>query len=153
MIIFKEIGTLPLGPVEISTWWFARSRLAFSTIGLRLWAAASEGVPALNDIRAVVSRCMENWSEYMIAVLEALLSDRPDLAHYANLVLWADGAPNMKSRKVIGTMSFRTLQKFNFWSVSFKYFATHHGKTELDGFFGALSKPSSTRRSASRSWR
>ena len=43
MIIFKEIGKLPLGPVEISTWWFARSRLAFSTIGLRLWAAASDG--------------------------------------------------------------------------------------------------------------
>ena len=49
MIIFKEIGTLPLGPVDISTWWFARSRLAFSTIGLRLWAAASEGASCERD--------------------------------------------------------------------------------------------------------
>ena len=39
----KETQSLPLGPVEVSTQWYARARLGFSTLVLFLWGTTEEG--------------------------------------------------------------------------------------------------------------
>ena len=68
----KEIQTLPVGPVEVSAIWYAQSRLAFSTLGIHVWA---QGV---NEMHTVLSRVMDKSCEYPLAVLWDLLKKRED---------------------------------------------------------------------------
>ena len=88
----QEIGTLPLGPIEVSSQWFARARLAFSTLGVHIWAAGG-----VNEMHTVCSRVMENTSGYTMAALWDLLKARSDMANYDHFVIWADGGSHLKT--------------------------------------------------------
>ncbi len=60
----EEINTLPVGPVEVSTVWYAQARLAFSTLGVKVWSTS------VNEMHTVLSRVMEKTSEYPMATAE-----------------------------------------------------------------------------------
>lgn len=138
----QEIMTLPLAPVELSTWWFANSRMAVSTMGMLIWHSGPNG--PVKEIHTILSRCMEKGTEYVVAIMDDLFVRRPDYKRFRKLVLWADGAPNLKGSRLMGSIGYGLLDRQGFWAVSFKHSAPKHSKTELDGHFGCLSHARST---------
>ena len=77
----QEIQTLPVGPVEVSSVWYAQSRLAYSTLGFHIWA---EGV---EEMHTVLSRVMEKTVAYSMAALWHVLEQRGDTAALDHLAL------------------------------------------------------------------
>ena len=75
LYLIKEIQTLPLGPVEVSSVWYAQSRLAFSTLGIHVWG---QGV---NEMHTYLSRVMEKSCEYPMSVLWDVLHKREESIH------------------------------------------------------------------------
>ena len=135
-----EISSLPVGPIEVSTIWFARARLAYSTLVVKFWSAATEGKEPINEMHTYVGRTMEKTSKYPLAVLKDVLQKRPDLAAFNQLTLWSDGCGQFKSREVVGTTAFDFAHAFGWEEVETSYTAPKHGKSPLDGHMGVLSK-------------
>jgi hypothetical protein len=128
----------------VSKIWFAQSRLAYSTTGFKIWARPDD-VGETNEVITIVSRIMEKGTAYVVAMIREIFDGRPDLQRYANVCFWADGAPNLKNARLFGTIGFSLLERYNWWSVTPKTFAPHHGKTAwIDGHFGTLSKIKAT---------
>ena len=130
----QEIQTLPVGPVEVSSVWYAQSRLAYSTLGFHIWA---EGV---EEMHTVLSRVMEKTVAYSMAALWHVLEQRGDTAAYDHFVLWSDGGSNLKNSTVIGTVGHDMLVRFSWTSVQLNFWAPKHFKSQLDGDFGVLSR-------------
>ena len=107
----QEIQTLPVGPVEVSSVWYAQSRLAYSTLGFHIWA---EGV---EEMHTVLSRAMEKTVAYSMAALWHVLEQRGDTVAYDHLVLWSDGGSNFQNSTVIGTLGHDMLVRFS-WTCS-----------------------------------
>ena len=87
---------MPVGPVEVSSVWCAQSRLAYSTLGLHIWA---EGV---DEMHTVLSRVMEKTVAYSMAALWHVLEQRGDTAAYDHFVLWSDLGSNLKTPQSLG---------------------------------------------------
>ena len=64
--IRKEISTLPVGPNEEGSWFWAQSRLAYSTMGIHVWTP---------------------W--YPVAILSDLIA-RLDLEGFERITIWSD---------------------------------------------------------------
>jgi len=123
---------LPVGPIEVSTVWYAQSRLASSTMGLHIWA---DGV---NEMHTILSRVMEKTVTYTMAVLWDVLNKREGTATFDHFVLWSDGGSNLKNSTVIGTAGHDMLVKFGWTSAQLNFGAPKHFKTLIDGDFGTL---------------
>ena len=124
---------MPIGPREISASWFARCRLAVSTISYRFWD--TEGTKWLT----LLSRCMDKRQKYTVACLAEAFR-RLLKPNHTKVECWCDCAPNFRAREFVGSTLVKSLKKEGITSARIHFKADHHGKCEIDGYLGALSR-------------
>eukprot|EP00975_Prorocentrum_lima_P059568 12489021-Prorocentrum_lima.AAC.1 len=44
-LLLQDIFSLPLGPVQVGTWWYALARLGISTMAISVWGHTVDGEP------------------------------------------------------------------------------------------------------------
>ena len=125
---------MPLGPIEVSTEWYAMARLAFSTTGFLVWATDRF------EIWHLVSRVMSKQGAYIMAALRYILDTGGYARTYEQLSWWSDGATNLKNSTTLGTFGFELLPDYGWRKVVVQFGAPKHMKTRLDGEFGTLSR-------------
>ena len=133
---FAQSPTLPLGPKQGGTWWFAPARFSYTVFGVHVWGA---GMPAGGIYYLYLSRVMDHTPTYVIAVLEDLRARLPPDADVEEEGLWCD----------IG-LHFRCYRFWAYWLAhltallkkprTLDHFPGGHGKTRLDGLFGKRSR-------------
>eukprot|EP00975_Prorocentrum_lima_P022128 4657997-Prorocentrum_lima.AAC.1 len=92
----QEGKTLPIGPAEAGSSWYALHRLAYSCLGVHVWSEDGE------LFYMYMGRCMEKGSLYVISVLWQVLEQQ--LAGRSKVVLWSDGGVHFKSRTLLGSV-------------------------------------------------
>ncbi len=129
----EEIGTLPVGPVEYS-WWWAQSRLAYATLGIRIQLSG------LRSWKVILTRCTDKSPWLPIYCLIQVLESLPmDGVH--TLQLWSDAGTHFRARHFVWFMGVEVFRKWpKLRRTSLEYFAENHGKGPVDGLFGRLSR-------------
>ena len=132
LIDFSQSPTLPVGPRQAGTWWFAPARLSISCLGVYIWG---ESVPKEGIYFMYMSRVMDHTPWYVIAVLDDVVKRLGDATNVTKDVMWSD----------IG-LHFRCYRLWCYWlshipwvrniETKHNYFPGGHGKTKLDGQFG-----------------
>jgi hypothetical protein len=135
----KETQSLPLGPIELNTDWYARARLGFSTLVLFLWGTKEDGT-AFKEVHTVLTRVLEKTPKLPLAFLYDLFRSRPDLLGFLTIVLWSDGGTHFKASELIGTMVHDQMIEFGWHKVVHNYGAPKHFKTPVDGHVGRCTK-------------
>lgn len=137
---------MPKGPCEASTSFYARRRLAYSTMAIHAWAAApangassSSAVPAagLDVWHFYCSRVLERTPEWAVCIVTDVLKGI-DTKDYTTLTVWTDAATQFKSRCWMGSLQLRILQSCDFDRVHCLYGCPKHFKSSCDREFARL---------------
>ena len=139
--ILTEHGTLPVGPRQVSSEWFALARLGYSVTSFYFWSAPKADGTKVDVNVTLFSRVMEKSTEYLVACLHECFKRCPELGGFVYAVGYSDGGPNMKNGKLYGSVGYKFLKEQDWWSATFQTFAPHHGKCDqTDGHYSVLRK-------------
>lgn len=103
-----EIKSLPIGPVEVSSMWYAPNRLGMNTLCIYLWG---EKIRKGGIKLVLITRVMEK---------PGILSSAAILYHIVEyitpncqrVVAWSDSGAHFRCNQVLSTMGFNLPEKF-----------------------------------------
>ena len=102
----QEIGSLPVGPSEEGSWWWAQARLAYSSLGIHVWSKH------FDKWFGYVSRITDKSAWYPISILEDMLTKRLDLTGIDTITVWSDAGTHFRCRHLLWYVGIRLLEKF-----------------------------------------
>jgi hypothetical protein len=136
--ICEENVSLPKGPDEVGEVWRAQSRLTVSCHGSLVWGPSL----AKEEIHVFYSRIIEKSSSFTTLVLQALLDKLKAsgaLEGITDLLLWSDCGNHYRSVKLVSMAAFPWVDRYRS-SIHLRWHLEKHGKSEMDGVFGVLSR-------------
>ena len=123
----KEIQTLPIGPKEISTLWYAPARLAYMLISIYV---AGPNWPK-GKWYSYTTRVMEKNTVMMTAVAIDLFS-RLNLVDIHTCRWWMDPAVYWRNYAWMGTLMIHIMQTYKI-NMDYGIGMEQHWKTQNDG--------------------
>ena len=129
---FKENFKIGGGPVETSQIFYNKSQV--SCLGFCL--IYREGNNIKRKYINVLSKIITHDSYFVIKCLELFL--KKYLSNYNTVHFWSDNAGHFRSSELMNYILLE-LPKKNL-STSMNFFVEYHGKSDIDGHFGALQK-------------
>jgi hypothetical protein len=88
-----------MGPIEVSSSFYAGARLAYSCLALHAWG---DSLPPSGTWFVLVSRVLDRTPKFPIAILREVLG-RLDLVGLDCIVLWSDAGNHCRSKSLLGT--------------------------------------------------
>ena len=131
---FKQADTLPVGPVETGSWWYAGSRLAITVLTFITWGP---GLP--RQYNTYCSHILDQSAGYVVSCMEDLLTRVVDVKGFKKMLLFADVGNHCRASVTVAYWTGGLLDKFPFLqSTEIVFFPEHHGKGPVDGHFGKM---------------
>ena len=133
---YAENLTIPVGPVEEQSWFWATARLSVSVLGfyVRFWEDGKLRSLYLN----YVSQILDHTALHAALALKDVVAKLPS-AEAADLHVWSDCGPHFRAYAFVAT-AIDLLENSSWSSVTFHFFGEHHGKGRNDGQFGLQKK-------------
>ena len=130
--------TLPLGAVEEQTWFWATSRLSFSTLGI--YAVYVKNGQKHKVYFHYVSQILDHTALHACVALKDCL-ERLNLPPSCSCVqVWTDCGPHFRAYAFVASAVDLLRNSNSLTSMYFNYFGEHHGKGRNDGQFGLQRK-------------
>ena len=131
---YAENMTLPLGPVEEQTWFWATSRLSVSTLGIYV-RYDSQGKEFRRYFH-YLSQILDHTALHAATALQDIWKRLGLGAEYKDLHIWTDCGPHYRAYAFLaaGIELMKSYVSLN--NVFYHYFGEHHGKGRNDGQFG-----------------
>ncbi len=128
----QEVATLPVGPHEASSWFWAQARLGYCTLAIR---AKVEGQL---QWFVYLTHCIDKSAWMPIAVLQDLFA-RILTPATKEVSIWSDAGTHFRSRALLWAMGYKLfLDRPQIEKTSCEFFCENHGKSSCDGLFGLL---------------
>jgi hypothetical protein len=137
----QENGTLPIGPTQCGAEWYAGSRQGYSTCGSYCWSSTTDEM-AKGKYICQLSRVVEKSSAYALACMMDTMEKLEKMGWLDGQVaiqIFVDCGPSFRSREWISTILYKLPDRWR-RNTFLNFFLESHGKTQLDGFFGVLSR-------------
>ena len=136
---YAENVTIPVGPVEEQSWFWATSRLGISTLGIyaRFDQAGTSHKRYFHYVSQILDHTALHASEALKDVIQRLM---PDLTGIEHIMVWTDCGPHYRAYAFLATAVPLLAQSDRWSSISFNFFGEHHGKGRNDGQFGLQRK-------------
>jgi hypothetical protein len=138
---FKENITLGGGPRELGNSWYTRERRTI--FGLALYTRSTTTGQVIKRNIVYISNCLSHDDAVFVrAVLENLFASKLwlDLKLKDKLSVWSDNAPHFRNRMLPAFLRHIVRYDKDFKEITFNYSEPYHGKSEVDGFFGTITK-------------
>ena len=131
---YAENLTLPVGPQEEQTWFWATSRLGISTLGIYAlyWHEDRLHKAYFHYLSQILDHTALHASEALKDVLERI----PNLQQRTAIQIWTDCGPHYRAYAFVATGDFLLHKYPALRNIYFHYFCEHHGKGRNDGQFG-----------------
>ena len=127
------LGTLPIGPNEVSELWYANSRLGYTTLTAIVWGMA---FPGTKHYFTYISRIVERTTTFTNAIIQDLVRRLP-LATTTDMGWWSDVGPHFRAYKVLGSIGYGLVDQLRIHQ-HVMYGVESHMKNPCDGFFAEL---------------
>ena len=133
-MLHEALITVPIGPVQISPIWFARSRLGINVFGCKVWGL---GIQNPNGCWVLlVSRVGEHTTNYSVACLYRILEVVGPADKLANhWRFFFDKGPHFCSWNCLGTIGVGLHEKYMV-AIDMIMGPENHFKNPCDGVFG-----------------
>jgi hypothetical protein len=129
---FMENGTLPVGPSEAQDWFWATSRLGYTTLGFFVNQCV-DGKPKESYFH-YVAMILDHTALFAYTALKDLLV-RLSLRSGCVVHVWADCGPHFRAYQFLWGLCQICLEwKLN--RICLHFCSEHHGKGRCDGQFG-----------------
>lgn len=133
---FMENMTIPLGPEEEQSWFWATARESITTLGFyaHFWNRGEHQECYWH----YVSKILNHDTAFANMAFNDLLGKLPLTPDHKTLHVWADCGPHFRSYEFLWNLSLLVQTRFE--RVFLHFFAEHHGKGRNDGQFGLQRK-------------
>ena len=131
---YAENLTLPLGPVEEQSWFWATARLSFSTLGL--YASFHKEGHQHKVYFHYVSQILDHTALHASVALKDCIRRLALPSSCKTLQIWSDCGPHFKAYAFVATAVDILQTHPQITAVYFNFFGEHHGKGRNDGQFG-----------------
>ena len=119
---------MPRGPVEIGPIWFAGSRLAYSTCGIKVWGAGQHNN---GEWFIYVSRVVDKSCRYSMSILIDVLG-RLNFEGVTDVTIWSDAGTHFRSYQMMGTICKHVMETYR-CNFQLNYGLEKHFKNVCDG--------------------
>ena len=135
---YAENLTLPVGPVEEQSWFWATARLSFSTLGI--YASYHTEGSQQRVYFHYISQILDHTALHASVALKDCIRRLALPESCKCLHIWSDCGPHFKAYAFVATAVdiLQTCPAIS--SVYFNFFGEHHGKGRNDGQFGLQRK-------------
>ncbi|CAK9043983.1 unnamed protein product [Durusdinium trenchii] len=131
---YAENLTIPLGPTEEQTWFWATSRLSLSTLGI--YVRYNRGSAQVRRYFHYISQILDHTALHAATALLDIWKRLALDPAYKHVHIWTDCGPHYRAYAFVGA-GIQLLKQYGHLSnVFFHYFTEHHGKGRNDGQFG-----------------
>ncbi|PVV04827.1 hypothetical protein BB560_000664 [Smittium megazygosporum] len=132
---FKENFKIGGGPIETTRDFYQKSQIS----DLCFCVVSKSGNGIQRRYYNYLSENLSDDSLYAINCLKKLLC-RPEFQEFEEVNLWSDSGPYFKNADCLYSVCLELPQIFFSKKFNLNYFMENHGKSDVDGHFGVLSR-------------
>ena len=135
---YAENLTLPIGPVQEQSWFWATARLSFSTLGF--YARYTKNGTTHRIYLHYVSQILDHTALHAAVALKDCIRRLQLPESCKSIHIWADCGPHFKAYAFAAAAVELARSSPSLSSCTLHYYGEHHGKGRNDGQFGLQRK-------------